>query len=116
MTEKRAFQKIYTKLTRITKATCSVRATGTGYEELALVDGRLAQVVKIIGDEVTLQIFSGTEGIPTNAELVFLGRPPVLKVDEDLAGRFLDAYGEPIDGGPSLYGTEREIGDRKSVV
>ncbi len=110
MTEKRAFQKIYTKLTRITKATCSVRATGTGYEELALVDGRLAQVVKIIGDEVTLQIFSGTEGIPTNAELVFLGRPPVLKVDEDLAGRFLDAYGEPIDGGPSLYGTEREIG------
>ncbi len=110
MTEKRAFQKIYTKLTRITKATCSVKATGAGYEELALVDGRLAQVVKIIGDEVTLQIFSGTEGIPTNAELVFLGRSPVLKVDEDLAGRFLDAYGEPIDGGPSLYGSEREIG------
>jgi len=110
MTEKRAFQKIYTKLTRITKATCSVKASGAGYEELALVDGRLAQVVKIIGDEVTLQIFSGTEGIPTNAELIFLGRPPVLRVDEDLAGRFLDAYGEPIDGGPSLYGTEREIG------
>jgi len=110
MTEKRAFQKIYTRLTRITKATCSVKATGAGYEELALVDGRLAQVVKIIGDEVTLQIFSGTEGVRTNAELIFLGRPPALKVDEDLAGRFLDAYGEPIDGGPALYGTDREIG------
>ncbi len=110
MTEKRAFQKVYTKLTRITKATCSVRASGIGYDELATVNGRLAQVVKIIGDEVTLQIFSGTEGIPTNAELVFLGKPPVLKVDDDLAGRFLNAYGEPIDGGPALNGKEREIG------
>jgi V/A-type H+-transporting ATPase subunit B len=110
MTEKKAFQKVYTKLTRITKATCSVRASGAGYEELALVDGRLAQVVKIIGDEVTLQIFSGTEGVPTNAELIFLGRPPALKVDEDLAGRFLDAYGDPIDGGPALNGPDREIG------
>lgn len=110
MTQNIAFQKIYTKLTRITKATCSVRASGVGYEELALVHGRLAQVVKIIGDEVTLQIFSGTEGLPTNAELIFLGRPPVLKVDEDLAGRFLNAYGEPIDNGPALTGKPMEIG------
>ncbi len=110
MTEKAAFQKIYTKLTRITKATCSVRASGVGNEELAVVHGRLAQVVKIIGDEVTLQIFSGTEGLPTDAELIFLGKPPVLKVDDDLAGRFLNAYGEPIDGGPALGGKEREIG------
>jgi len=110
MTEKKLFQRIYTKLTRITKATCSLKASGAGYEELALVNGRLAQVVKIIGDEVTLQIFSGTEGIPSNAELIFLGRAPSLKVGEDLAGRFLNAYGEPIDGGPALGGTNREIG------
>lgn len=110
MTEKRAFQKVYTRLTRITKATCSVKAEGIGYDELALVNGRLAQVVKIIGDEVTLQIFSGTEGVPTNAELVFLGKAPALKVNEDLAGRFLNSYGEPIDGGPALTGNELEIG------
>lgn len=110
MIAKTAFQKIYTKLTRITKATCSVRASGVGNEELAVVHGRLAQVVKIIGDEVTLQIFSGTEGLPTDAELIFLGKPPVLKVGDDLAGRFLDAYGEPIDGGPALLGKELEIG------
>lgn len=110
MTQKTAFQKVYTKLTKITKATCSVKAAGVGYEELAIVNGRLAQVVKIIDDEVTLQIFAGTEGIPTNAELVFLGKPPVLRVDDDLAGRFLNAYGEPIDGGPALTGAEREIG------
>jgi len=110
MTEKIPFQRVYTKLTRITKATCSLKASGAGNEELALVNGRLAQVVKIIGDEVTLQIFSGTEGIPSNAELIFLGRPPSLKVGKDLAGRFLNAYGEPIDGGPALGGITREIG------
>jgi hypothetical protein len=53
----KAFQKIYTKITQITKATCSLKATGVGNEELAEVNGRLAQVVKIMGDEVTLQIF-----------------------------------------------------------
>ena len=52
----KAFQKIYTKITQITKATCSLKATGVGYDELASVDGKLAQVVKIIGDEVTLQV------------------------------------------------------------
>lgn len=110
MTENRAFQKIFTRITKITKATCSLNADNIGNEELAIVNGRLAQVVKIMGNEVTLQIFSGTEGIPTNAEVIFLGKPPVLKVGDDLAGRFLNAYGNPIDGGPALLGAEREIG------
>ncbi len=110
MTENRAFQKIFTKVTRITKATCSLHADGVGNDELAIVNGRLAQVVKILGNEVTLQIFAGTEGIPTDAEIIFLGKPPVLKVGDDLGGRFLDAYGNPIDGGPALMGAEREIG------
>ena len=43
----KAFQKIYTKITQITKATCSLKATGVGYDELATVNGKLAQVVKI---------------------------------------------------------------------
>ncbi len=108
--ETQAFHKIYTKITQITKATCSLKAAGIGYEELATVNGRMAQVVKINGDNVTLQIFSGTEGIPTNAEVVFMGRPPVLKVGEELAGRFFNAYGQPIDGGPEVEGEVREIG------
>ena len=106
----KAFQKIYTKITQITKATCSLKATGVGYDELASVDGKLAQVVKIIGDEVTLQVFSGTEGIRTNAEVVFMGKAPSLKVSDQLAGRFFNAYGEPIDGGPVPEGREVEIG------
>jgi len=108
--ETQAFQKIYTKLTQITKATCSVQATGVGNEELATVAGRLAQVVKIVGVNVTLQIFAGTEGIGTDAEVVFFGKAPTLKVSDELGGRFFNAYGEPIDGGPEIEGKEVEIG------
>ena len=105
-----AFQKVYTKLTNITKATVSLKAQDVGYDEMAVVAGRMAQVVKIVGDQVVLQIFSGTEGIPTNAEVTFLGNPPQLKVSDELSGRFFNAYGHPIDGGPDIEGEIREIG------
>jgi V/A-type H+/Na+-transporting ATPase subunit B len=105
-----AFQKVYTKIIRLNKATCTLKAEGVGNEELAFVDGRPAQVVKIERDEVTLQVFEGTEGIATNAEVVFTGKPPALKVSKQLAGRFFNAYGQPIDGGPEVDGEEREIG------
>ncbi len=106
----KAFQTVYTKITEITKATCSLYAEGVGYEELALVDGRPAQVVKMNGNKITLQVFPGTEGIATNAKVVFLGKSPTLKVSNLLSGRFLNAYGEPIDGGPAIEGESREIG------
>jgi V/A-type H+-transporting ATPase subunit B len=108
--ETQAFQKIYTKIDQITKATCSLKATDIGYEELAVINGKLAQVVKIMGENVTLQVFGGTEGIPTDAEVVFLGKSPTLKVSDQLAGRFFNAFGEPIDNGPAIEGEEREIG------
>lgn len=108
--ETQSFQKIYTKLTNITKATVTLKADNVGYDEIATVHGRMAQVVKIMGRDVTLQVFSGTEGIPTNAEISFMGRPPQLKVSDELAGRFFNAYGEPIDGGPEVNGETRDIG------
>ena len=107
--ETKAFQRIYTKLYQLTKATVTLQAKGVGYDELAIVDGRLAQVVKIMGDMVTLQIFGGTEGIATNAEVIFAGKSPTLKVSDDLAGRFFNAYGDPMEGG-EIMGEEREIG------
>ena len=108
--ESQAFQKVYTKLTNITKATVTLKADGVGYDEIATVHGRLAQVVKIMGRDITLQIFEGTEGIPTDAEVSFLGRPPQLKVSDELAGRFFNAFGDPIDGGPEIQGEVRDIG------
>ncbi len=108
--EYRAFQPIFSKITRINKATCELQTTKAGYDEMAIVNGRLAQVVKIMGDKVTLQVFAGTDGIPTNAEVVFTGRPPILKVSGELAGRFFNAYGKPIDNGPEIEGEVRIIG------
>lgn len=106
----KAFQKIYTRISKITKATCTLHAQGVGNDELAIIDGRMAQVVRIFGDEITLQVFSGTENIPTDAEVVFLGKAPSLKVSDSLAGRFMNAYGDPIDGGPAIEGKEVEVG------
>ncbi|PTN08207.1 V-type ATP synthase subunit B [Mangrovibacterium marinum] len=106
----KAFQKIYTKITQITKATVSLKATDVGYDELATINGKLGQVVKIMNDEITLQVFGGTEGIPNDAEVIFIGKSPTLKVSDQLAGRFFDAFGYPIDGGPDVEGVEVEIG------
>ncbi len=105
-----AFQRIYTRLEGITKATVMLRAEGVANDELATVAGRLAQVVKIKGDQITLQVFAGTEGIATNSEVVFWGEAPSLNVSDDLSGRFFNAYGQPIDGGPAVEGEHREIG------
>ncbi|MBN2035582.1 MAG: V-type ATP synthase subunit B [Chitinispirillaceae bacterium] len=105
-----AFKRIYTHIEEITKATCAVKALDVANEEMALVDGRPSQVVRIERDRVTLQVFPGTQGIATDAEVVFLGSFPMLTAGPGLRGRFMNAYGEPIDGGPRIEGTPVEIG------
>ena len=106
----KAFQKIYTRIENITKATCEIRATHVGIEELCYVAGRPAQVVKIMGDRGTLQVFPGTDGISTHSEVIFTGSAPSLRVGEELKGRYFNCYGEPIDGGPEVDGKKIEIG------
>ena len=63
----KAYKRTYTSLQAITKATVSLKAEGVANDELATVGGKLAQVVKTKGDTVTLQVFSGTEGVASNA-------------------------------------------------
>lgn len=106
----KAFQKIYCRLTNITKATCTLEATGVGYEEMAYVQGRAAQVVKIAGNKVTLQVFEGTEGLRSDAEVIFTGKAPWLPLSDHMSGRFFDAFGQPIDGLPAVEGREFPIG------
>ncbi|MEO0555130.1 MAG: V-type ATP synthase subunit B [Bacteroidota bacterium] len=105
----KAFQRIYTKISKITKATCEIKASGVRYGELAWVNDRPAQAISVTNDSVTLQVFAGTEGIASKSEVVFSGMPPTLNVSDLLAGRFLNAYGDPIDGGPKLVGEKRLI-------
>lgn len=106
----RAFQRVYTRIENITKATCTVEADGVFNEEMAYVAGRPAQVVKVAGRRATLQVFPGTQGIATNAEIVFTGKAPSVTVGDAMRGRFFNAYGNPLDGGPEITGETREIG------
>ncbi|VAW17640.1 V-type ATP synthase subunit B [hydrothermal vent metagenome] len=108
--EAKFFQKTYHELTNITKATCTLKAKGIGNEEMAFVEGRPAQVVKIVGDFITLQVFSGTEGLSTRSEVIFSGGPPTLNVGDHLTGRFFNSFGEPIDGYPVVGGKKVAIG------
>ena len=85
----KAFQKIYTKIENITKATVMVRAEGIGNDEMAYVADRPAQVVKIAGDRVTLQVFPRTQGIANNAEVVFMGEGIELQHMDALSLRWL---------------------------
>ncbi len=62
----------------------------------------LAQVIKISGDEVSLQIFSGTQGISTQAAVSFLGHPMKVTYSNNILGRIFNGTGEPMDGGSSL--------------
>ena len=107
-----AFQKFIQRSPRSRKATCTLNAQGVGNDELAIVDGRLAQVVKIWGNDITLQVFSGTEGIPTNAEVTFLGKAPTLRVGDDLCGRFLMPLATRLTEGLLLTGKKERLVDR----
>ena len=94
----------------MTRATCTVRVEGVRYEELAYVAGRAAQVVRLAENLVTLQVFSGTQGIATNAEVVFTGTFPSLIIGESMRGRKFDAFGRPSDGKDPIDGVNVSIG------
>ncbi len=62
----------------------------------------LAQVIKIKGSEVSLQVFSGTQGISTHASVRFLGHSMKVTYSSNILGRIFNGIGEPMDGGSSL--------------
>lgn len=67
-------------------------------------DGRssLAQVIGLNRDVVTLQLFSGTKGLSTEASVYFLGHPMQVVYSANILGRVFGGAGEPLDGGPDL--------------
>lgn len=62
----------------------------------------LAQVIKIDGSKVSLQVFSGTRGISTNASVRFLGHTLQVTYSNNILGRIFNGIGKPMDGGPDL--------------
>lgn len=93
----------------------TVTAKGVGLGELAridLKDGRsvYASVLRIEGDQVTLQVFQSTRGISTNDRVTFLNRQMEATYGNSLLGRRLSGSGVPIDGGPLIVGEAVAIG------
>jgi len=81
--------------------------TTTCFGDLAKVEDingsySLAQVIKIKGNEVSLQIFSGAQGISTHASVSFLGHSMRVTYSNNILGRIFNATGEPMDGGSNL--------------
>lgn len=58
-------QKVYTKIESIVGNVVTVRASGVRNGDLALVGDSYANVIKLDKDLVTLQVFSGTQGVST---------------------------------------------------
>ena len=107
-------QKIYHRIDNIAGSVLNLRAEGVSYHELAEVTSRngtsLAQVIKLDGDKVALQVFAGTRGIATDAAVRFLGRPMEVPFSDDLLGRVFTGAAQPRDGGPALRDGLIEIG------
>ena len=110
--------KVVNRIESITGNVITVRASDVRYNELAQVNTRfgksLAQVNKIDGDLVSLQVFAGGKGISTGDEVRFLGHEMRVSFSEDLLGRIFNGSGEPIDKGPALTDNMIPIG-RPSV-
>jgi V/A-type H+-transporting ATPase subunit B len=80
---------------------------GPRFGDLALVsegDGapRLAQVARLEQGDVSLQVFSGAQGLSTRTNARFLGHPPRVAVSDNILGRIFSGSGLPVDGGPAL--------------
>ena len=106
--------KVFNRIESITGNVITVKAQDVRYNELAQINTRfgksLAQVNKIDGDVVSLQVFAGGQGVSTGDEVRFLGREMRVSFSEDLLGRIFNGSGEPRDKGPVLTENMKSIG------
>ncbi len=107
-------RKIYSKIDAIAGNVITVSAEGVKYGDLAVVSSSsgdsLANVIRLDGDNVSLQVFSGGRGISTGDEVRFLGHPMQVSFSDDLLGRIFTGSGRPRDNGPTLEDNMIEIG------
>ncbi|MDR0628093.1 MAG: V-type ATP synthase subunit B [Treponema sp.] len=99
--------KVYSKIESITGSVITVKAEDIRYGDLAEVDTvfgtSLAEVNRLEGNLVSLQVFAGGRGISTGDTVRFLGRPMEVSFSENLMGRVFSGSGEPRDQGPALH-------------
>lgn len=107
-------RKYFDEITRIAGSVVTVRAHGVGYDELAVISTRwgssLGQVIRLDDDQVSLQVFAGTQGISTGDRVRFLGHPMRMACGDELLGRVFDGSGRPRDGRPEIEAEPVAIG------
>ncbi|MDR3311644.1 MAG: V-type ATP synthase subunit B [Spirochaetaceae bacterium] len=106
--------KVYSKIESISGSVITVRADGVTYGELAEVETSfgtsLAEVNRIVGNLVSLQVFAGGRGVSTGDKIRFLGHEMRVSFSENLLGRIFNGSGEPRDRGPALKDNLTVIG------
>ena len=106
--------KVYHRIDQVAGNVITVKATGISYRELAQVTSAqgvtLAQVIRLEGDRVSLQVFAGTRGISTDAQVRFLGHTMQVPFSEALLGRVFTGSGQPRDKGPAIAENMIDIG------
>jgi V/A-type H+-transporting ATPase subunit B len=107
-------KKVYSKIESINGSVITVRAEGVKYGELAEIETSfgtsLAEVNRITGDLISLQVFAGGRGVSTGDQVRFLGHEMQVSFSEDLLGRIFNGSGDPRDKGPALKDNLTEIG------
>lgn len=106
---------VYDRINDMRGNLITVTAKGASLGEMARIDlqnGRsvYASVLRIDGDQVTLQVFQSTRGISTHDKVTFLNKEMQAVYGDSILGRRLSGSGVPIDGGPELVGTAIDIG------
>ena len=99
-------KKIYSKIESVIGNVITVRAEDIRYGDLAKIETgfgtSLAEVIRLTGDMVSLQVFAGGRGISTGDTIEFLGHPMEISFSENLLGRVFTGSATPRDNGPSL--------------
>jgi V/A-type H+-transporting ATPase subunit B len=106
--------KVYHQIDALSGSVATLRAEGVKYNEIAEIESRagmsLAQVIKLDGPNVTLQIFAGARGVDTSAKVRFLGETMKVPFSDALLGRAFTGAGVPRDGGPVIDENPSPIG------
>ncbi|NLY00432.1 MAG: V-type ATP synthase subunit B [Rhodopirellula sp.] len=95
-------RKYFDEIRGITGNVVTVKAEDVGYDELATIGSArgesLAQVIRLEGQQVSLQVFAGSQGVSNNDRVRFFHRPMQVPFSDHLLGRVFDGSGRPRDG------------------
>jgi len=107
-------QKVYSEIVQIAGDVITVEAEGVSYKELAEIKTQygtsFAQVIRLDGKRVYLQVLAGSRGVATNDKVRFLKQPYQVSFSENLMGRVFTGAGAPRDNGPALTDNMINIG------